>query len=351
MPVDLVPLANVHRLLFAIPLEPLQGKRFQATGFPNLGAATFQTRDGQCLLVESAQSTANRLEKVVWDDATQDLVAPLKGLSHVRVVRGAGATEKDRSRVPPERKEFFTDSVLEAHRINSSYLLAGKDRSFEKSLTEALKGQEVGPVDRRKLAKVLLTLDVGSLIHGVFLAKKDLAGGRHRLARALSAFIEADGVRVAPSGGVKNDHVHPGKVIGDTKSLFGNIPFPRDEFTADAITLYVNLDLAQIRGYGLDDKAVLMLILLSLWKLRALLDGGLRLRTACDLHVKPGTNIAATNANFTLPPLETLTSALISAIAACKDDMTVTVVPFDDDLKTGTGDEAEQGEPGEDDKE
>jgi hypothetical protein len=65
-----------------------------------------------------------------------------------------------------------------------------------------------------------------SLIHGVFLAKKDLAGGRLRIARALSAFIEASGVNIAASGGVKNDHVNPS---GDTKSGFGNVPFSRDD--------------------------------------------------------------------------------------------------------------------------
>ena len=120
MPVDLKPLDSLHRLLFAIPLEPLQGKRFQATGFPGLGAATFQTKDGQCLLVESAQSTANRLEKVVWDDVKQDLVADLKGLSHVRVVRGAA-------------KKFFTDSLLDAHRLNSPYVLKGNKNTYSVS--------------------------------------------------------------------------------------------------------------------------------------------------------------------------------------------------------------------------
>ena len=90
--------------------------------------------------------------------------------------------------------------------------------------------------------------DVNSLLHGVFLAKKELAGGRLRVARALSAFVEADNVQVAPSGGVKNDHVNPS---GVTKDGFGNVPFARDEYTAKPITLYVNLDLVQIRGYGL----------------------------------------------------------------------------------------------------
>ena len=243
MPIDLAPLAGQHRLLFAIPLEPLQGKRFQTTGFPGLGAATFQTKDGQCLLVESAQSTANRLGKVVWDEAKQDLVEDLTGLSHVRVVRGKGDTEDARKK--DRNKTFFTDTVLEAHRINSPYLLESSDKTFFEALKSDLGGLEAGPIDRIRLAQALMKYDAGSLLHGVFLAKKELAGGRLRVARALSAFIEADGVRTAPSGGVKNDHVNPS---GDTKKGFGNVPFVRDEFTADRNTLYVNLDLAQIRG-------------------------------------------------------------------------------------------------------
>ncbi|MCS6971086.1 MAG: type I-U CRISPR-associated protein Cas7, partial [Planctomycetes bacterium] len=66
--VDLQPLAQETRLLFTIPLKPLQGDRFQPTGFPSLGAATYQTAEGLKLLVESAQSMANRLETVCWDD-------------------------------------------------------------------------------------------------------------------------------------------------------------------------------------------------------------------------------------------------------------------------------------------
>ncbi len=325
MPVDLKPLDSLHRLLFAVPLEPLQGKRFQATGFPGLGAATFQTKDGQSLLVESAQSTANRLEKVVWDEAKQDLVADLSNLSHVRVVRGSA-------------KAFFTDTILEAHRLNSPYLLEGSDKSFFATLKAALGGLEAGPIDRKRLAQAILRFDVGSLLHGLFLAKKDLAGGRLRIARCLSAFIEADGVRVAASGGVKNDHVNPS---GDTKKGYGNVPFARDEFTADVITLYVNIDLAQIRGYGLGEAAERLLVLLALWKLRALLDGGLRLRTACDLQAK-GANIAATNCpGLNLPKLADLTSDIKSAILACAEVMTVTTVVYDDELTSGKDDDVE----------
>ncbi len=43
MSIDLSTLSKMPRLLFEIPLKPLQGQRFQPTGFPGLGAATYQT--------------------------------------------------------------------------------------------------------------------------------------------------------------------------------------------------------------------------------------------------------------------------------------------------------------------
>src|SRR5215510_11326584 len=110
---DLSPLEKVSRLLLTVQLKPVQGDRFQPTGFPSLGAATYQTREGPKLLVESAQSMANRLETTCWDAPQNAPVQALKGMSHVTVTRNGG---------------FLTDSMLEAHRINSPYLLEGRDR-------------------------------------------------------------------------------------------------------------------------------------------------------------------------------------------------------------------------------
>ena len=317
----LEPLQNAKRLLFKIPLEPLLGRRFQPTGFPSLGAATFQTGDGESLLVESAQSMANHLEMTIWDVAGKDIKKELAGLSHVRVTRNG---------------EFLTDTILESHRLNSPYLLEGEDKSFFNTLKAAVGVLETGPIDRQKLAEALLKYDVNSLLHGVFLAKKELAGGRLRVARALSAFIEADDVRVAASGGVKNDHVYPS---GDTKAGFGNVPFARDEYTAKWITLYVNLDLAQIRGYGLGDAAERLLILLSLYKLRALTGEGMRLRTACDLRVRDDEIRAVMPQGWDLPLFEDLKRDLKSAIAECRDRMTVTSMTFEGELKKGRSQE------------
>lgn len=108
-------LENENRLLIEARLKPIQGTRFQPTGFPNLGAADYVTSDGTpMLLVESPQSMANRLEKVSWDDVSNDVVPALKGIPYIRVKDGNG--------------NLLTTSIEEAHRINSPYILEGKDK-------------------------------------------------------------------------------------------------------------------------------------------------------------------------------------------------------------------------------
>ena len=177
---------------------------------------------------------------------------------------------------------MLTNSVLESHRLNSPYII-GKDSEFMKTLQAELGVLEKGRVDLNKLASVVLKYDVNALIHGLFLAKKELAGGRLRLPRTLSGFIEARDIEVVATGGVKKDEVDPG---GPAKDGFGHVPFHRDEFTGD-LRAYFNLDLAQIRGFRLGTPVENLLIMLSLYKIRAFLDTGLRLRTACDLEAIP----------------------------------------------------------------
>jgi CRISPR-associated protein Csb1 len=285
-------LKDQPRLLLKAALQPLQGTRFQPTGFPDLGAATYDGPDGRkMLLVESAQSMANRLETVCWDSVADDWVAPLKGLPVVKV--------KDKAGKP------LTNSVLEAHRLNSPYILEGKDKSFLATLQTELAITDKGIVDIKKLAATLLKFDTNALLHGVFLAKKEIAGGRMRLPRALTAFIEAEGVNVAASGGVKNDSVDPS---GDTAKGFGNVPFHREEFTGK-ITVFFNLDLALIRGFGLGGAVEQLLIALALFKIQKFLRDGLRLRTACDLELSGNLEVQRPD-GFSLPTLKELEDAL-----------------------------------------
>ena len=139
-------------------------------------------------------------------------------------------------------------------------------------------------------------------------------------------------MQVAPSGGVKNDHVNPS---GITKDGFGNVPFARDEFTAASITLYVNLDLTQIRGYGLGDKVERLLILLALYKLRALTAEGMRLRTACDLRAEQEIIRASMPEGWLLPSLMELKEDVKTAIVECKGRMVVKEVTFEDEFRKG----------------
>jgi CRISPR-associated protein Csb1 len=147
--------------------------------------------------------------------------------------------------------------------------------------------------------------DTNALIHGVFLAKKEIARGRIRLPRALTAFIEATEVSTVASGGVKNDAVNPS---GDTAKGFGNVPFAREEFTG-SITAFFNLDLALIRGFGLSADAEALLIAISLFKIQRFLRDGLRLRTACDLDLD-GALTVQRPAGFVVPNLTTLEAEL-----------------------------------------
>jgi len=317
MTLDFSALTDAPRLLLSVRLQPVQGKRFQPTGFPDLGAAECRHHGQKYLLVESAQSMANRLEAVCWNEGAigpedDDFVDPLKGLTYVRVLQDGAV---------------LTNSVLESHRLNSPYILEDKDKVFLKRLQEELGALEKGRVDIQLLAKTLLKYDINSLIHGVFLAKKELAGGRLRVPRSLSAFIEAEGVEVFASGGVKFDQVDP---QGDAKKGFGHVPFHRDEYMADQIVAYFNLDLSQIRGYGLGTQVETLLIALALFKIRRFLHEGLRLRTACDLEVAGELHVKRPE-GFQVPELSALEQQLPGLIVACSScfaDPVVTVVTY-----------------------
>lgn len=303
MSLDFSSLMDEPRLLIEAALKPVQGHRFQPTGFPNLGHANYQAPDGhgQMVLVESAQSMANRLEAVCWDEDADDWVEPLVGLPIVKVVDRDGKS--------------LTNSLIEAHRLNSPYILEGKDKTVLGLLRDRLADMAIGRVDPRELAKVLLEFDTNALLHGVFLAKKELAGGRLRLPRSLSAFIEAENASVAVSGGVKNDSVDPS---GDTAKGFGNVPFARDEWVADRITAYFNLDLRQIRAFGLGTEVDQLLIALAMFKIRKFLAVGLRLRTACDFGLH-GINVTHPE-GFDLPQLADLAKelpGLVKGVQSC----------------------------------
>lgn len=304
-------LLDHDRLLVEADLKPLQGSRFQPTGFPDLGHASYTLPDGtEMLLVESNQSMANRMEVVCWDDQAGDLVQPLRGLPYVQVVDQNG--------------KVLTNTILEAHRLNSPYILESKDTSFRDALKKEFSVLEKGKVDFNLLARVLFRYDPNSLIHGLFLAKSDIAGGRLKVPRALSAFIEARTVSMVSSGGVKRDDVDPS---GDTKKGFGHVPFHRSEYTAESITAFFNLDLTQLKGYNLEKDAEELLTAVSLFKIRKFLSSGLRLRTACDLELATKPRVTRPE-GYELPPLQELESILpvmMGKVSGFMDPRTTTV--------------------------
>ena len=262
-------LGKAKRLLIEAEVKPIQGDRFQPTGFADLGAATYQLADGtRMLLVESAQSVANRLEATIID-SNNELVEKLTGLSYIRAqLEGASDTS--------------TNSLIEAHRVNSPFIIS--DKAFRESFKEEADYAKGKPLNWQKIARAMFKYDVNSVLHGAFMA--NLEDGRIKMARAVSGFIEARSVGEVVSGGVKNSPIDPsGKLRAASydKDVYGNVPYQRVEYTAESIKAYFNIDLGLLRSYSLGDDAFDLLVSLALFKIRRFLDSGLRLRTACDL--------------------------------------------------------------------
>ncbi len=276
-------LLDTPRIKIVAKLAPLAGTRFQPTGFPDLGAATYPspTEPGTTLLlVESVQSMANRLEAQLWPVGSLAPASAAEGLPYIRVASETG--------------EYLTSSRTESHRLASAYV---KNADFNGTKGLNLIGERLGlaknqPMDHARVHRAIFDLDPLCLLHGVFFA--DTAWpGQPKITRAISAFVEAEGAQEAYSGGVKFDHVSNSgdKDAGKGSAEgFGNVPFPRTEYVARSITAFFVIDTSQIRRYHLDRREQELLLALGLFEIRSLLDEGLRLRTSCDLVVvgEPG---------------------------------------------------------------
>lgn len=300
------------RILVDARLRPVQGERFQPTGFADLGAADYLLPDGtRMLLVESTQSMANRLERVCIADDGVSLTEELEGLPYVRVtLTGDSSTS--------------TSSLAEAHRLNSPFILkAGSlkagEGAFEKRFTELTQYSEGQAVDWGNVARGVLALDPCSLVHGLFMS--NFADGRVRLPRAVTGFIEARNVREAASGGVKNSPIDPAgtlQVEGYEKNVYSNVPYARTEYVAEEITAFFSVDVALLRGYRLGAAATSLLVGLALWKVRRFLDGAMRLRTACDFRLDGADAIGvAMPPGASLPSSAELLAVVQGAIGVC----------------------------------
>lgn len=331
MSLNLDALATAPRLLLEAHLQPLQGTRFQPTGFPNLGAATYDGPNGErMLLVESAQSITNWLERALFkvfarDSVSDELIDEARGTTYVQVNCG----------------EFgSTSTLLEAHRLNTPYLWESADptalalqaailqdlqvakkrkKKGDSENSEEKDDETSGRIDMRRFYKTLLKYDLNSLIHGVFLEK---VAGRLRVPRALSGFVEASNVKPAESGGTKFDHVFPAKdeARGVTsKDGFTNAPYPSTQFAAESITAYFHLDLNQLRGYGLGPHVERLLTALSLYKLARFRESVWDLRSNCKFEVG-SIDITRPKEGFALPAAKEIAEILPKLIRAVADD-------------------------------
>jgi len=277
MPVDLTPLDTASRFMVEARLRaaPGTGGRFQPTGFPDLGPALYKgirctdtpgdsredmTETVDMLLVESAQSMANRLEEVCLQG--EDYNADCHGIPYVRVLDGH------------RNNAFLTSSVREPHRLASPYVLGAKrnDIVFRDEIKTALQANKQRPVHIWKMVPAIFDLDPGCVLHGVFLEEID---GRIRLPRLVSAYIEACSPNQANSGGVYRGEV----------TAKDNIPYPRQEFTSSSIKASFILHLATLKSYSLDEIKRRFLQSWALYKIDRFLREHLRLRTACEFQV------------------------------------------------------------------
>lgn len=271
--IDYEALKAAPRLLMETKLKPLQGHRFQPTGFADLGPARYTLPDGtEMLLVESVQSVANRMELACCQEDRRTLLSELNGLPYV---------------VSKANGEVLTASYLEAHRLSSPYLL---NDEWATTLANDMNLRDNFALNDRAIFRTLFKYDPACLLHGVWLSLKQykdkFSGGRVRVLRTLSGFIEAEGVSVAEHGGTKFDkNFARTDENADAETGYGTLPFHRTEFVAREIKAYFNLDLGLLRGYGLGEDATNLLIALALFKIHRFLSTGLRLRTACDLEV------------------------------------------------------------------
>ncbi|GII96333.1 type I-G CRISPR-associated RAMP protein Csb1/Cas7g [Sinosporangium siamense] len=265
------------RLRYTVRLQPVLGSTFQPTNFPDIGAAKFsRAQGGDCLLVESVQSMANRLEATAWDRAARRPAPLVEALPYVRVHR----------RDNPD--EHLTSSREEAHRLASAFV---RDSTLDglqmlEVIRERLGLVKDTPLNYPRMARAVLGLDPFCLLHGVFFSHKQWLG-QPKFTRAISAVVEAHDVREVVSGGRKADHVRHQLVEGEggTSEGYGSIPFHRVEWTAGDIKAMFVVDVDLLRSYGLGPDATELLVRLAQWEIRTLLSRGLRLRTACDLEV------------------------------------------------------------------
>jgi CRISPR-associated protein Csb1 len=297
MPLDLSPLDSASRLLVEAELKVATGGggRFQPTGFPDLGPALYRGADGaNWLIVESPQSMANRLERVCWVDGDGDTDRVGRYNDACQGIPYVQATDSD--------NKPLTASTLEAHRLSSPYIWDTQpftdpdDSSKQIGLADYLKGlfslADNRLVPWKKVAEGLLKVDPGCLLHGIWFNEASFAGGKVRITRALSGYIEARDPATANFGFQKRDGVsdRTDKEAGQSAvEGYGSVIGPKQHFTSPEVKAYFQIDLERLRSYGLSQGQVRALAAWAIYKIRRVLvssrDGVADLRTECKFEV------------------------------------------------------------------
>lgn len=305
--------------------------RFQPAGFPEIGHVIYDApradgRPEKVCIVDSSASMANHLEQVCQvGENNPSLRSELTGLPYVKCVTDR-APDKNGQTITPRRddprdKQIAT-SLTEGHRIASDYFLDGLvdlrwaeektvkvkkgDKETEKLVPAHWEGEKFREVLRRAFGlepfktgekyfvypdswwdiySTIFQYDPNSLVHGVLFAKEQI-----KISRLLTAHLEAFGAARVSRSGVKFDRLE--------KTTSGQPIFAVDEETAKEIKATFLIDLGMLRSYGrdggegggtavgLNHEQKVLLLALTLWKIRELLRRTFSYRSGCKLKMK-----------------------------------------------------------------
>jgi len=266
-------LATIQRIDITVPLTVVgdPSGRFQPTGFANLGPALYKGADGNTYLyVESVPSMANRMEQVCWDNTktvsgknaqTGDYNDDCQGIPYVR------------SEWQKNSRHVATASPLEAHRLASPYIWTS---AFALAFKEALGIDDGELIDWNWLAQLLLYVDPGCLLHGVWISsndnKKKILGGRIRITRSLEGYILAKDPNPVVVGVTKVDRINAsGGDAGDSGGGYGNFISEKTYYTSNDIKAHFCIHVNRLRQLGITDAQLSALVQWAVYKMNEVL--------------------------------------------------------------------------------
>jgi CRISPR-associated protein Csb1 len=300
------------RLTLVAKLRPLgELDRFQPAGFPEIGHVIYEApkREGAngtyepVCIVDSAASMANHLEMVcLRAPHDPELVEELAGLPYVRCVTDKGWPNVERTVPEGGDPEIVVTTFTEGHRLASTYFVGNqgkrlfkeKDKSklADKAFADEFQHDcKIKPLGKKThpgfdtwwdVFSRVFRHDPNSLVHGVLFPQWQV-----KIARLLTAHLEARGARRVDRAGIKFDRLG--------KTVSGQPIFAVDDEVAQEIRATFVIDLALVRSFGhgkpedkdrrgLHDKQKELLVALALWKIGRLLRAPYRYRTGCDLE-------------------------------------------------------------------